>query len=498
MDPTPAEIASFVDINAIADWAGLDGDPGVNTVASPRGSFFSTLGIQPTAHPRIIANIAEADFIAIVAAWRLHVPADDGTAEANIPPTPAQASQAGLLGRASRILCGTQDTQAQAAAKAAAAAAAIAAAAAVPTSGSAAASGRKVKMTQVADQMCEDEHEVLDPVRVKEAYDRYQAKTGDYPAPDEELTAEQLTCLAARFRLQQPPYVDFGVWGPHGQRIQRKVKFKGVRLEADGTIGTIEINGPPTFAAWSLCYAIFKTGCVMLGEISLARLDCYSKLIQRYHDRYGSAVWAIIYQADVRARLELTERLRRRAEDDFDRAHAAGAPHPYSRTHPWDHVWRLLCSEQSFWKEEVEEPALLVLARTGKLHEMLDNDAPIATSTGARGSSPTKRQGTPHAGTPPPSKRQQQQLARQHNIGADGMHTTNRRGVRLCHGWNAGTCTASDSNGRCSSNKQYAHQCAKCLSIEHGANSCSKEVNTPKPVSKGKGKGRGRKGGGRY
>ena len=95
-------------------------------------------------------------------------------------------------------------------------------------------------------------------------------------------------------------------------------------------------------------------------------------------------------------------------------------------------------------------------------------------------------------------KRQPQQLVRQHNVGADGLHTTNRKGVRLCHGWNSGACTVSGSGGRCSNNKQYAHQCAKCFSPDHGANSCSREVNTPRAAPKGKERGKGRKGGGKY
>lgn len=166
----------------------------------------------------------------------------------------------------------------------------------------------------------------------------------------------------------------------------RKVKFRGCRVEADGSIGTIEITGPPNHSSWELSFATLATGCIMLDEIRPARLDAYKKLIKRYHDRYGNQVWAILYQADVRARQVHAERVRRRGQDEHDAAAQAGGSHPFDPEHPWNWVYgQLADQEHSFWRREVEEPAMLVLARSGRLSDMVDQDAPVTDRP------PTKR-----------------------------------------------------------------------------------------------------------
>lgn len=79
------------------------------------------------------------------------------------------------------------------------------------------------------------------------------------------------------------PLRDFAVWGPHGQSIARWLKFKGVRLESDGSISSVEIAG--------------------------------------------------------RARLELSERLRRVGEEDHARATTAGGRSAFNPDKPWECVW---------------------------------------------------------------------------------------------------------------------------------------------------------------
>lgn len=139
---------------------------------------------------------------------------------------------------------------------------------------------------------------------------------GQYPSADDELTSEQIIALFTRLKEQRPPHMDFSLWGPHGQRVLRKVKLRDGRIEADGSIGTIDIAGPPTFAVWELSYATFAMGCIMLDEIKPARLDSYKRLHRRCHERYGPQIWAVLYQADVRAWLEHAERVRRRGQDE--------------------------------------------------------------------------------------------------------------------------------------------------------------------------------------
>eukprot|EP00972_Heterocapsa_arctica_P055961 8253988-Heterocapsa_arctica.AAC.1 len=53
----------------------------------------------------------------------------------------------------------------------------------------------------------------------------------------------------------------------------------------------------------------------MLDQVDPSAMDLYSSLIERFADRYpdGLSVWTILYQAEVRMRLEHMERLRRAA-----------------------------------------------------------------------------------------------------------------------------------------------------------------------------------------
>lgn len=60
-------------------------------------------------------------------------------------------------------------------------------------------------MSHVIDQMCDDEHLILDSAAINAAYSAYHKRMGEYPAPDEELTAKQITALYTRFREGQPP-----------------------------------------------------------------------------------------------------------------------------------------------------------------------------------------------------------------------------------------------------------------------------------------------------
>ena len=72
----------------------------------------------------------------------------------------------------------------------------------------------------------------LEPDRLKEAYANYNTVFRQMPPPGEELTAEQLTGLDALLKdVSQPvPYLDFGVWGPHHHRLEKKIKLQGSTL----------------------------------------------------------------------------------------------------------------------------------------------------------------------------------------------------------------------------------------------------------------------------
>ncbi|CAE7793132.1 unnamed protein product, partial [Symbiodinium necroappetens] len=209
------------------------------------------------------------------------------------------------------------------------------------------------------------------------------------------------------------------VWGPYHHRLAKKIRLKGIRLNSQGEIVPVEINGPADFESWRESYSVFRTGCIMFGQISPARLDGYEHHIRSYHERYGRGCWALLYQADVRARLELAERLRRQGKEDRDNAIAAGGTHGFDPKKPWEWVWNMIVKDHAFWHRELEEPALLILAKTQKASQLLGTDAPVD----APGDLGVDR---PPSAPSAPAKRKRDDNVRQHMIGEDGLLTHNR------------------------------------------------------------------------
>eukprot|EP00971_Amphidinium_carterae_P322984 6419259-Amphidinium_carterae.1 len=177
--------------------------------------------------------------------------------------------------------------------------------------------------------------------------------------------------------------------------------------------------------------------------------------------QYGDLVWPVLYQSDVRARLELAERIRRDAAFEKPRGFDAGKP--------WEYVFHRLIGDQIFWQEELHHPALLALTRTARLNTMLGQDAAIAGSTPPPAPASHKRpassdHGAQRASTKPRSTRLE---FREHEVSQDGSMRTNRRGVPLCVAFNRGECAMKD--GVCPVDPSYAHQCSRCLSPHHPA-----------------------------
>ena len=198
-------------------------------------------------------------------------------------------------------------------------------------------------------------------------------------------------------------------------------------------------------------------------------------------ERYGESCWAIVYQADVRARLEHSERMRRQGEEEHQKATSLGMPHEYDAAKPWEYVWNALVEDQRFWHKEVEEPCLLVKAKSATLNNMVEADAPIGRDTLAS-------QPAYEANPQSPKKRKNQE--RVHKLGDDGLLTHNRRGTALCEGFQKGECKEANPDGTCKRAPTLRRQCAKCLSPVHGASQCP--TASPKQPRASHGKGRGK------
>jgi len=344
----------------------------------------------------------------------------------------------------------------------------------------------KFKLSQVVNQASDIELTALDGPAIKVAYDRYRAVFGTHPPPSEEITGEQLTAVKAMLDADMAPYVDFAVWGPFGNRLAKKLKLNGVTFNSSGALIPLELSGPPSHDQWHRAFLCLRTALVSWGAVELGRLDKYSGMIGRYCERYGASCWLQIYQADVRCRGEHMERIRRRGDEARAKAEAAGGSHPLDPARPWDWVWGEACDDVAFWRVELEEPALLALTR-GRMQPGLATQN-LATPL------PTKRvMVTDDAGPFP-------KVPKIHSVNGN-VFTSNRKGHRICVGYNEGTCMKTSNGRRCPKDSGAIHQCNRCLSDGHGAQSCprtdhpaTKEPPAPRrPGGRGgKGKGRGK------
>ena len=162
-----------------------------------------------------------------------------------------------------------------------------------------------------------------------------------------------------------------------------------------------------------------------------------------------------------------------------------------------------MVDDATFWRKELEEPCVLVLAKTTSMQSMIGGDAPAAAAAGLGRVNATNMNvstGTPFrqsGGTGDYPGGSPHKKPRQHNPGNNGLLSTNRAGTHLCDGFQAGTCfeLAPGMQGfRCGKDSSKSHQCAKCLSPDHGAQACNKPP-AKQPNDFGKGNGKSGKGG---
>eukprot|EP00435_Cladocopium_sp_Y103_P055167 s446_g18.t1 len=386
-DPTAEELAAMVDVKAVMTWAGFD----VTNMAEDTlpGSLLKHMGLTPTNQPRIVGVFSDNDLQAMIAAWKV----PDTTAGNVRAPNLAELGKAKLFCRACQLVAGTGLSLAEL--KAQTTAAPSTAAAPQGTGATSSASQRrKVKLSSILSQIDDSEILVAEEKEILKCYQRYETVfgSGERPPKDCEPTAEQLSGLIHVMSVGQPPYTDFSVFGPFGHRMMKRIKLSGCNIERDGSLRTVELYGPPNFGAWLQSYNVLLTALVMVDAVDLGHLQTYRAHVERMAERYGPRVWSIVYQADVRCRLEQMERLKRKLVAENEAAVAAGGSTDYDEKRPWNAVWARATADESFWREEVNEPCMLILTKITTPGEVLDGDArvqaPAASAAGPRETTP--------------------------------------------------------------------------------------------------------------
>ena len=488
----------------------------VSLTAEVKNALATVIGATDATPAAVIANIAEADWKDI-ADRQVKIPVS-GTADR--APTIVERSQIGLVWTTAqyavlRLPSIEQREKDKLAKEAHAIAVAKASGPTVtPSSSTAIVPTRTFSAETVLDQSDKKtEFKSLTADEVLACYRQYNKKLGSgsasappvTPHPDEEPTVDQLSGIKALTESGAPPYADFAIFGPHANRLKKKIAMNGFVMARDGTFHLTELKGPSNFTEWKDSYAIFKTCCIMLDIMSPAALDNYADHVSRLNMKYGESVWLILYQTDVRARSEHVERIRRRGAEDEDKAKRTGGTSEYDPAKPWEYVYRHLVLDSKLWEEEFTSTALLVRSHIDRLNEHLGPEVDAEASRSSRPSGSRREpEGEP---VPPPRgdgggkrKKAERDISQGSRRGPDGLYTTNRSGTQLCRSYQDGSCKEHamvSGLPMCARNKRLAHQCAKCLG-RHPANpaggeACStRDSNKTIAIQQGKGTGKSR------
>ena len=347
------------------------------------------------------------------------------------------------------------------------------------------------------------------------------------PPEEHEPTMSQLSYLAHCKKHNTNPFVNFGFWGPFGDRMMQRMITVMWMLMPDGvTRCRNKFLGPPTVQQWLSCWMVFQTGMEMFEMASREALDDYAAFIQDLVVTYGPHCWAIIYQAEARMRRTGLDMIRRgahylleeavNAEQTRQTIYIQANPYKFNPKQPWDYCFRMAIDFMSahatkYWDKYVKEPCRKINAENARVDQFLQDDCQIAatpeehmatggllvnsitpaqqhilTSDIAYGPRPVTKQ--PKIKTVQeilnvtgPKKALSQQ-------DGNGKWTKNNKGVKLCGPFQAGQCPG----GSAQCPRSEAHQCNKCLQNSHGASTCG--TVKPKEDKVGKGKGRGGKG----
>ena len=168
---------------------------------------------------------------------------------------------------------------------------AVAANAAAATAAQAAVghSGMKVSLGTVLNQAMTQEIPLLPEAELQQYRNVYVQVEGDEPSEQCDASDAQITAL--RFTIEQDvnPYADFGVFGPHGLRLERRQKFQQHTMDPSGRWHATEQPGPASIEAWRECWSVYSTVAIMLNIATPATLNRYARRFEERAGRYPRA-----------------------------------------------------------------------------------------------------------------------------------------------------------------------------------------------------------------
>ena len=267
------------------------------------------------------------------------------------------------------------------------------------------------------------------------------------------VTDAQLTALQFLLENNMPPYADFAVFGPHGARAERKLKFVQHYMNSAGQWRATEAPGLSTLDQWKTCWDVFAVAAISLDIITPAVLARYAKRFEERCARYPLS-WYICACAEDRCRSEWVPAEKRRQE-------RFAAEHPHvavlDQSKPWNSVFREAADTMEYWTQELQEPALLYAATRAHQVPSYVHQQPAQVEDAPSPPPPYKKKGKGKGG-----KGNKQAGQGKHPIHTGMYWKTNNAGEQICVSYNRGMC-----NDKC----KRAHQCSICLG-QHPSTKC--------------------------
>ena len=328
--------------------------------------------------------------------------------------------------------------------------------------------------------------------QIRGFFTKYATARGAEPSDDIEPSSEQISALHQILAADLPPYVDFGIFGPHGRRMLNKLTYVRYTHLPNGAWQRNILPGPSTFDLWWASYRVLRCALLLLEAVPPEVLDAYGEFIREQNQAYGNDAWFLVYQADVRMRSEQFDRLRRRAERQHQLEQADSFQSHFDPAKPWATVFHLALADKMWWDEHLHRPVVMFLAKIRSRAQVCDDgttqpalasiDGPPGRSGGRNNNNNNSTRRNNRSRTP---RRQQQP-------GGGSSTITTARGKPFCTAYNS-PAGCSHSQQSC----QYFHGCTTCRKTGHSALNCDPnrgasggKADSRKQKRKGGGKGK--------
>ena len=451
--PTDAEVELLVDSASLMAWVGMSATPPATPTPAPptplmseAQAYMAFLQSCPTEHYSSMAQLTADDFYKFVT---------DGYKINGQPPGPVQKGRALQFHVTARRLCNLDPWPAPhgwAAPTAAAATPPPNIPAAYRAGGAALINTPTIKMNQVLDQRMSDEITYISDPSMSKYLERYHKVMEEFPPPHLMASLEQVTALEYIISQNRAPYVDMAIWGPYAVRGQRSRALAGLTMQANGQFCGVEILGPVSIEAWNECYDVLCTVLIMLNAVNRPVLARYREMVNSFHMQFGPKCWALLYQTEMRCRLELMEPIRHQLYLAHERALMAHQPSTYDVSRPWNSVWEHVVSSKQatdYWHKVFETPAILISSGAISAWQPVAGDAPIAQGSGSQ-----------------PSSSQQPARPPKQPKGPKIIKDTQTTGTQICEKFNQGKCKGQ----KCPHGRR--HVCSVCNKGSHTAAEC--------------------------